>query len=210
MTKKILAMLAALPLASCDVEDTTLQITKFVEPSSSCVADPGAIQAFSPVIDIGRGKAMILGMVVKNNLQKNDGEIRVNSNDAQMDSFKVTLAKTTSPAGKNINTLPFKEERVRPTNFVVEAQGSSGGFLVAWDVGDGANLTLADPTKPGEIQVTVHGQGHLLDGSDVESNDAQIIVTVCQGCLPACPTGKKPISACGPGFEGVAAVASCL
>lgn len=204
--KKILILGAIAPFLSCGVEETTLQITKFVNPDNSCTVETSAVQTFGQLLDLSRdGKGLYLGVVIRNNLTANGGGARLNTNDAQMDEFDITVEKAGSTAGNNVASLPFAGTKTRPAKFQVLANSEQGGAVVAWDSADGQAISLVNPDEVGEILVTVLGRGHLMDGSIVESNKAQTLVRICQGCLTACAA----TSFCGPGFEGQSSISVC-
>ena len=132
--------------------------------------------------------------------------MRLNSNDAQVEAYEVTIAKTDSKSGQNTG-INFTGTRKRTEALVVLTGADQAGTVIAWDASEGEGLSLVDPSKTGEVLVTVKALAHLVDGTEVESNDVSTVVSLCDGCM-ACATGAR-ISACGPGFEGVSGASVC-
>jgi hypothetical protein len=198
MKARALASLALL-LASCTAEFSGVSIAGICTPPSpdaatlSCLypASCDTYFAGSAVLDVLTNQATALDFRVPveidnalpNNADTANG--RVNTNDAQIQSFEVTYP------GSSLGSWNV------PGTVTVRAAGTSGAVLRLIQAKD---FPVIAPAGAATRQMVVSVRAHGVLGSQDSFTTAwfDVPVTVCNNCLSGnpCPTGKTYVAAC--------------
>jgi hypothetical protein len=189
----------ALLLAGCSSQFSGVGIVGICSPPApdsatlSCLY-PAACDTFfagTAVLDATTGQASGLDfrvpVEIDNSLPNNadTGNGRINTNDAQIQSFEVTYPGTSVPTW-NV-----------PATVTVRAAGTSGALIRLIRVQDFAAFA---PPGSSTRQVIASVRAHGILGSQDSFVTAwfDVPISVCSGCLAAgpCPTGKNYVAAC--------------
>jgi hypothetical protein len=191
------ASLAVLLLAGCPAEFSGVTIVGVCsppEPVNNACTYPATCDTFfagTAILDAAAGQAggvdFRLPVEIDNQLPNNADTAngRINTNDAQVQSWEVTYPGTSVPSWNVGATVTIK------------ASGTSGALLRLIRVQDFAALA---PNGAGTRQVVVSVRGHGVLGSQDAFTTAwfDVPVTVCNDCLPKnpCPSGTTFQGAC--------------
>jgi len=193
-----LAPLAGL-LAGCSAEFSGVTIAGACsapapDAASGACTYPAACDAFfagTAILDAAAGQVQGLDFrlpveidnTLPNNADTANG--RVNTNDAQVQSFEVSYP------GTSLGTWNV------PATVTIRAAGTSGALLRLIRVQDFAALA---PSGAGTRQIDIAVRAHGVLGSQSAFSTAwfHVPVTVCNDCLPTnpCPAGKSYVAAC--------------
>jgi hypothetical protein len=173
MKLPILPLLAlALGVTGCAEDKMSLEIRAICEPNAECSFTSTCDAYYIGDIDVmapSTAQPLWLFLEVANQLANNADETvgRVNSNDAHITEFTVTL----SGANSGARTIPI-------SNQVVPAGGSAVVALPIWF-----------GTAPGATTATLQAVGYYDNGREFEGGEFPVNYWVV-GSIPACTTGS--------------------
>lgn len=201
LTTGLLATMVAAATACGMDENPSLTLSEFraidpsgegctfsTEPRSGIIFDAGRAEA--------TGTPWITYVVVNNHLENNaDAEVgRLNSNKVRVEEVVLRVKPT--------GGWKFAEQkrRIQVTGMMID----SGGTLIQsvpaidrelaamlvekgsiWERGAMASLSLSFQVK-----------GKLLDGTSIESNELDYVLSVCNECILGCGLGQVPANIC--------------
>lgn len=206
MRNRIIGLLAAglaVPVAGCgDVPETgylaLTQVSGIAVEEGGCAA-PDKTLVPPLFYDAGAGDSWgdeyLLGLWLRNGLIANDETDtsigRTNTNQVQVNKIVVEFT-----GRDRWGFLPESKEAGMPFTVDTEAEVGWPTRLLPLDVAHELVTNSASPIRePSDkmelLPIRIHAEGELMDGTAVKSNDFDLTLTVCNGCVPICPFGLK-------------------
>lgn len=184
-------------------ENPSLTLSEFraIDPEGdTCTFTDGPMGGI--VFDAGRGAATgspwITYVVVNNHLEDNaDPEVgRLNTNKVRIEEVLLRVKPT--------GGWKFAEQkrRLQVTGMMIDSGGTLIQSVPAIDQALAAMLVEQGPIsefgKMASLSLRFQVKGKLLDGTSIESNELDYVLSVCNECMLGCPIGKAPANICSP------------
>lgn len=198
-----LATMAALATGCAMDENPSLTLSEFraIDPSGEgCTFTDAPMGGI--VFDAGRsaasGSPWITYVVVNNHLEDNsDAEVgRLNSNKVRVEEVILRI----KPKGGW--TFGEQKKRLQVTGMMIDSGGTLIQSVPALDAEMAAMLleqgTIGDRGQMASVSLSFQVKGRLLDGTSIESNELDYVLSVCNECMLGCPVGKVPMNICSP------------
>lgn len=146
---------------------------------------------FDALVSSQSGSPYVLYLELQNNLASNEDESshRLNTNKIQLTEIEVSY--------QNEGAWSFLPKKTRiPAGAVIDTNGSLFISVGAMDKAfadlaltgkDGVASPIGGPNDSSELLLTFKAKGRMGDGTDIESNELDYTVSICNGCMmPMC------------------------